>query len=102
VPSCFSSHLKWIKVNYFPSPFEWNKVNCNGVEEMLSAIKILLEKAVVLEEIVVSSLKRRGGNLDKQPKACKQLKELPRASQNCKIVLNWCYYSAGKECKFFL
>ncbi|XP_059436978.1 F-box/LRR-repeat protein At4g14103-like [Corylus avellana] len=90
VPSCFSSHLKWIKVN------------CYGVENMLSAIKILLNKAVVLEEIIISSLKHRGGNIDKRMKACKQLKELPRVSQNCKIVLKWSYYPAGKECEFVL
>jgi hypothetical protein len=89
VPSCFSSHLKWIKVNSFPFPFEWFKVNCNGVEEMLSAIKILLKKAFVLEEIIIFSLNHRGWNIDKQLKAktCKQLIEFPRVSPNCKIVL---------------
>lgn len=93
--------------------------------------------SIVLEEIIISSLKHCGGNLDKRMKAlfiylfmfymfaqdemeiriddlhfikrglsqvktCKQLKELPKVSQNCKIVLKWCYYPTGKECTFVL
>ncbi|KAE7995472.1 hypothetical protein FH972_000257 [Carpinus fangiana] len=106
VPSCFLSHLKCIKVNPFPSYLlNWIKVNCNDeVEKMLSAIKILLKKAFVLEEIIIFSVKHRGWNMDKQlkAKACKQLIEFPRVSQNCKIVLEWYDYSAKKECRIVL
>ena len=56
---------------------------------MLSAVKILLKKAFVLEKIIVFSLNHRGWNIDKQlkAKARKQLIEFPGVLQNCKIVL---------------
>ncbi|XP_059436977.1 F-box/LRR-repeat protein At3g26922-like [Corylus avellana] len=57
VPPCFLSHLKWIKVNRYDVD-----------EKKLSAIKFLLKKAIVLEEVVISSV-NVGGNLEKQLKA---------------------------------
>ncbi|XP_059439932.1 F-box/FBD/LRR-repeat protein At2g04230-like isoform X2 [Corylus avellana] len=90
MPPCFLSHLKWIKVNCY-----------NGDEKKLSVIKIFLKKAIALEEVVIS-LENLGWNLEKQLKACKQLMELSRASQNCKIVLEWHDYSTEKECRIVL
>ncbi|XP_059432427.1 F-box/LRR-repeat protein At4g14103-like [Corylus avellana] len=86
-PPCFSSHLKWIKVYYY-----------DGDKKKLSAIKILLKKAVVLEKIVLISSLYPRKNLDNQVKVvCKQLMELPRGSQNCKIVLDWYDPSAKRR-----
>lgn len=93
MPPCFLSQLKRIKVNSY-----------DGDENKLSAIKILLKKTVVLEKIVIFFSLYLAQNLDNRVKFCKQLMELPRGSQNCKIVLKWYDYSAGvsKKCKIVL
>jgi hypothetical protein len=76
LPPCFLSHLKWIEVCDF-----------DGESEELSAIKILLKNAVVLDEIVIFCSERLAGNLEKQENLYKQVIEIPKGSQNCKIVL---------------
>jgi hypothetical protein len=79
VPPCFLSHLKWIGLDSF----------CVD-KKFLSSLKILLNKAIVLETIVIfllmSDYER---SLDLQDKICEQLMELPAGPQNCKIVLEW-------------
>jgi hypothetical protein len=73
------SHLKWIGVDSF------------GVDEnFLSSFKIFLNKAIVLETIVIFLLMGDyGRNLNLQDKYCEQLMELPAGPQNCKIVVEW-------------
>jgi hypothetical protein len=76
VPPCFLSHLKCIKVGRY----------CGDKKE-LSAVKTLLKYAVVLDELIITCSKYFARNLEKQVKVSKQLLELPRCSQNCKIIL---------------
>ncbi|KAE8010173.1 hypothetical protein FH972_006563 [Carpinus fangiana] len=76
VPPCFLSHLKWIEVDDY-----------EGDREELSALKILLKNAVVLNEIVIFCSEHLRGNLEKQENLYKQVIEIPKGSQNCKIVL---------------
>ena len=91
VPPCFLSHLKWIGVDSL-------QVN----QELLSALTIFLNKAVVLENIVIFLLGNDlVGNLERQDKACEQLMELPTGPQNCKIVLEW-FESFPKQCRIIL
>jgi hypothetical protein len=73
------SHLKWIGVDSF------------GVDEnFLSSLKIFLNKAIVLETIVIFLLMGDyGRNLNLQDKYCEQLMELHAGPQNCKIVVEW-------------
>jgi hypothetical protein len=75
VPPCFLYHLKWIEVYDY-----------EGDREELSALKILLKNAVVLNEIVIFCSEHLRGNLEKQ-ELYKQVIEIPKGSQNCKIVL---------------
>ncbi|XP_059433044.1 F-box/LRR-repeat protein At3g59190-like [Corylus avellana] len=91
VPSCFLSHLKRIKVDRY-----------DGDENRLSAIKILLKKAVVLEKIVIFFSVFL--SLENRVKFCKQLIELPRGSHNCKIVVKWydCSPDRSTKCKIVL
>ncbi|XP_059439334.1 F-box protein At4g22280-like [Corylus avellana] len=90
VPPCFLSHLKWIGVNSF-------RVN----KKFLSALRIFLNKAIVLENIVIFFLGNDlEGNLERQDEACEQLMELPTGPQNCKIVLKW--YEWPKTCEIVL
>ncbi|XP_059438545.1 F-box/LRR-repeat protein At4g14096-like isoform X2 [Corylus avellana] len=77
VPPSFLSHLKWIKVS------NYNEED----EDELSAVKFLLKNAVVLDEIIISFKKYSEVNLETESKVAKQLSELPRGSQNCKIIL---------------
>jgi hypothetical protein len=76
LPPCFLSHLKWIKVYDY-----------GGHREELSAMKILLKNAFVLDEIVIFCSQPLSGNLEKQENLYKQLIEIPKGSQNCKIIL---------------
>jgi hypothetical protein len=86
VPSCFLSHIKCIKVD----THDGNK--------KFSAIKILLKNSLVLEEIVMTCTEYTWSfeefnhfflnvekNLEKHNNLRKQLEELPRGSQNCKV-----------------
>jgi hypothetical protein len=68
-------HLKWIEVYDY-----------EGGREELSALKVLLKNAVVLNEIVIFCSEHLRGNLEKQ-ELYKQVIEIPKGSQNCKIVL---------------
>jgi hypothetical protein len=70
------SHLKWVEVDDY-----------DGDMEELSAVKILLKNAVVLNEIVIFCSEHLRGNLEKQENLYKQLIEIPKGSQNCKVVL---------------
>jgi hypothetical protein len=87
VPSCFLSHIKCIKVDTH-----------DGNKEEFSAIKILLKNSLVLEEIVMTCTEYTWSfeefnhfflnvekNLEKHNNLRKQLEELPRGSQNCKV-----------------
>jgi len=86
VPLCFLSHLKCIKVGRY-----------HGSKKELFALKILLKNSLVLEEIVITCRDYFGWyieeqdhfewNQEKQENLYKHLIELPRGSQNCKIVL---------------
>ncbi|XP_059438540.1 F-box/LRR-repeat protein At3g26922-like [Corylus avellana] len=84
VPSCFLSHLKYIKVDTH-----------DGNKEEFSAIKILLKNSLVLEEMVMTCTEYTWSfdefehffsnvekNLEKHSNLRKQLEELPRGSQN--------------------
>jgi hypothetical protein len=75
VPSCFSSHLKCIKV----CSYDGNKD--------LYAVKILFKNAVVLDKMVITFKESVAENLEMQQNLYKQLIELPKGSPNCKIVL---------------
>jgi hypothetical protein len=75
VPPCFLSHLKCVEVAEY----------CGGEKE-LSAVKILLENAIVLDKIVITCPMLFPMPLESQEKVCKQLTELRERSQNCKIV----------------
>ncbi|XP_059438753.1 F-box/LRR-repeat protein At4g14103-like [Corylus avellana] len=76
VPACFLSHLKWIKVGrYF------------GLEKELFAVKILLKNAIVLDKIIITFPFSYTRNFEEHVKVLTQLLELPRRSQNCKIIL---------------
>ncbi|XP_059447554.1 F-box/LRR-repeat protein At2g29930-like isoform X2 [Corylus avellana] len=82
VPPCFLSHLKWIKVKWIEVDIFYGKD-----EDQLSAVKFFLKNAVVLDEIIITCSEHFEGNLETQLKFAKQLLELPRGSQNCKIIL---------------
>jgi len=70
------SHLKWIEVGSY-----------NEDGEDLSALKILLKNTVVLEEIFIFCLDHFEVDLWKLANLYKQLIEIPKGSQKCKIVL---------------
>ncbi|KAL4628450.1 hypothetical protein ACB092_05G239100 [Castanea dentata] len=75
VPPCFLSQLNCIKVYDY-----------EGDEEELSAVKILLKNAVVLEELVISCSHHFAKDLEKQKKVHEQLLKLPRGSKHCELV----------------
>jgi hypothetical protein len=76
VPPCFLSQLKCIKID-----------NYDGYYYELSAVKILLDNAIVLDEIVITCSERFAMDSELQEKFYKQLRELPKQSRNCKMVL---------------
>jgi hypothetical protein len=76
VPPYFFSHLKSIAVDSY-----------SGNKNELYMLNILLENALVLDEISITCSAHFVGGLEKQKNLYKQLIELPRGSQNCKIIL---------------
>ncbi|KAM3749357.1 hypothetical protein ACB098_05G178300 [Castanea mollissima] len=75
VPPCFLSQLNCIKVYDY-----------EGDKEELSAVKILLKNAVVLEKLVISCSHHFAKDLEKQKKVHEQLLKLPRGSKHCELV----------------
>jgi hypothetical protein len=68
VPSCFLSHLTYIKF-------------CRYDGKDFNAVKILLKKAIALDEIVISFEKLVEENLEMQENLLKQLIKLPKGSE---------------------
>ena len=69
------------------SPLNCIRVCCyHGDEKELSAIKFLLENALVLNKIVIYCSKHLAGDLEKREKVFEQLLKLPRWSKNCDFV----------------
>nr|XP_023899009.1 F-box/FBD/LRR-repeat protein At5g56420-like isoform X1 [Quercus suber]XP_023899010.1 F-box/FBD/LRR-repeat protein At5g56420-like isoform X1 [Quercus suber]XP_023899011.1 F-box/FBD/LRR-repeat protein At5g56420-like isoform X1 [Quercus suber] len=77
VPPCFLSQLNCIKVYDY-----------EGDEEELSAVKILLKNAVVLDKMVISCSHRSVKDLEKLKKVHEQLLKLPRGSKHCELVFD--------------
>ncbi|KAM4112923.1 hypothetical protein ACJW30_05G178400 [Castanea mollissima] len=75
VPPCFLSQLNCIKVYDY-----------EGDEEELSAVKILLKNAVVLDKMVITCSHHFAEDLEKQKKVHEQLLKLPRGSKHCELV----------------
>ncbi|KAL4628447.1 hypothetical protein ACB092_05G239100 [Castanea dentata] len=73
VPPCFLSQLNCIK-------------DYEGDEEELSAVKILLKNAVVLDKMVITCSHHFAKDLEKQKKVHEQLLKLPRGSKHCELV----------------
>ena len=78
MPPCFLSQLNCIKVYDY-----------GGDEEELSAVKILLKNAVVLEELVISCPQHFAKDLERQKKVHEQLLKLPRGSKHCELVFDF-------------
>lgn len=76
VPPCFLSQLKCIKIDKY-----------GGYYYELSAVKILVDNAIVLDEIVITCSERFAKDSELQKEFYKQLRELPKRSHNCKMVL---------------
>ena len=76
VPPCFLSQLKCIKIDIYHVSFK-----------EFFMIQILLDNAIVLEEIVITCSEYFANDLVLQEIYYKQLRELPRRSHNCKMVL---------------
>ena len=75
VPPCLLSQLNCIRVCFY-----------HGDEKELSAIKILLKNALVMNKIVIYCSKHLAGDLEKREKVFEQLLKLPRWSKNCEFV----------------
>nr|XP_023898997.1 F-box/FBD/LRR-repeat protein At5g56420-like [Quercus suber]POE52583.1 f-box/fbd/lrr-repeat protein [Quercus suber] len=77
VPPCFLSQLNCIEV-----------CNYKGDEKELSAVKILLKNAVVLDKMVITCSHHFAKDLEKLKKVHEQLLKLPRGSKHCELVFD--------------
>ena len=77
VPPCFLSQLNCIKV-----------YNYTGDKEELSAVKILLKNAVVLDKMIITCSHHFAKDLENLKKVHEQLLKLPRGSKHCELFFD--------------